>query len=158
MATIKCKGCGVEHAAWLKKCIYCGYSKDAGGGPVVLVILIIVGAIFYWTYSPTPPPVPPSAAEIAAKEKKEQAFQKVVVAMKLLRGGLRNPDSLKWESVHANDDASIICLEYRAQNGFGGMNKEFMVFAKNTASQAPEIWNRNCNKPLGDMIYARNAL
>lgn len=98
-------------------------------------------------------------AEATAKRKKELAFQLVVSAMRVIREANRNPASVTWESVVANDDASVICIQYRGQNGFGGMNKEFVVITGQTASQKASAWNKHCaGKSLTDMLYARQAL
>jgi hypothetical protein len=44
--------------------------------------------------------------------------------------GLRNPDSYKLSTVAANPKTGAICLEYLAQNGFGGMNVGRVAFRK----------------------------
>src|SRR5690606_21641937 len=78
--------------------------------------------------------LPKSAEQIAAeaeakakndaeRAREEAAFQKTVKVASVVKQSLRDPDSLIWESIRANDDASVICLEYRARNGFGGMNR-----------------------------------
>jgi hypothetical protein len=47
-----------------------------------------------------------------------------------------------------------MCFEYRAQNGFGGMGREFVVIQNGKPSQSPSAWNRNCTKPLPTMDLA----
>jgi hypothetical protein len=69
-----------------------------------------------------------------------------------LRQHLRNPDSSIWESVHANQDASIVCISYRAQNGFGGMNREPVMGIGNEVRQDPALWKKNCPKALFDIL------
>ena len=111
--------------------------------------------------APPPPvaaPAPPDPAIAAAKLKKELAFQRTVRAATLVKKAMREPDSLVWESLSANEDASVICLEYRARNGFGGMNREFAVIAEGSASQKASAWNKHCTKPMVDMSYVRYAV
>lgn len=101
----------------------------------------------------------PTPEEIAAKARQEAAFQRVVVVLKSIKAANRNPDSVKWEGIWANGDASVVCIDYRGQNGFGGMNREQVVYAKNKLSREASAWNRHCTKgDLQDMIYARQAL
>lgn len=57
-----------------------------------------------------------AASEALAKAKEELAFRKTVLAARALKGSLRDPDSLVWESIRANHDATVICMEYRARN------------------------------------------
>lgn len=100
-----------------------------------------------------PKPIP-----IDSKAQKEKAFLAVATIMRVLKANMREPESVVWESVTANDDASVICLQYRARNGFGGMARENVVFDKIGGSKEPSRWNRNCTKPLNDMLYAKHAL
>jgi len=41
-----------------------------------------------------------------------------------------------------------VCIAYRAQNGFGGMNQEYIAVHKGKARESAEFWNRNCTKGL----------
>ncbi len=84
-------------------------------------------------------------ADAAAKEIR---WQKVLGAGGAIRQVMRNPDSIVFEEVRVNQDASIMCFQYRAQNGFGGMNREIMSFVKGNPSQSHAVWNKNCTKPL----------
>jgi hypothetical protein len=84
-------------------------------------------------------------ADAAAKELR---WQKVLAAGGAIRQVMRNPDSIVYEEVRVNDDASVMCFQYRAQNGFGGMTREIMSFVKGNPSQSHAVWNKNCTKPL----------
>lgn len=88
----------------------------------------------------------------------EAAFRKTALFAASIKKTMRDPDSLVWESIRANDDASVICVEYRARNGFGGMNREFAVYANSKVSQKPTAWNKHCIKPMNDMKHVRYAL
>jgi zinc-ribbon domain len=146
VALIKCKECGKEHSDDAKACPHCGYTRVKQVGIIGIAFALIVGVfIFHSVRGPSESDAPPkSQAQIAAESKKEAAFQMVVAAMKVIRAANRNPESVKWESITANDDASVICIEYRGQNGFGGMNRENVVIISGAMSQKPTIWNRNC--------------
>lgn len=78
------------------------------------------------------PPTPEQAAE-AAKRSKENGDdttrrRALVVAMATLTKSLRDPDSLVLEGKHVSKDGKYVCLEYRARNGFGGMDRGLAFF------------------------------
>ena len=53
----------------------------------------------------------------------------------------------------------LICVEYRAKNGFGGMNSEIAVFFENKISRDTTMWNKKCaNQPLKNFKHAKYAL
>lgn len=92
----------------------------------------------------------------AKKEANERArIIQAVAATRALKASLRDPDSVRWDSVLVNEDGTVACIEYRARNGFGGMNREFVVFTSNTATQSAAAWNKRCaNKQMHDMRSA----
>lgn len=98
-------------------------------------------------------------AEKARKELDEKnqkaRYVLAVTATGAVKQSLRNPDSVRWDSVLINEDGTVACINYGAQNGFGGMNREFIVVTKNKAMQTEGAWNKHCaNKPLHDLKYA----
>jgi 2,4-dienoyl-CoA reductase-like NADH-dependent reductase (Old Yellow Enzyme family) len=48
------------------------------------------------------------------------------------------------------------CYQYRAQNGFGGMNIEYAVLTPNAANLSTNagLWNRKCARKNGEDITA----
>jgi hypothetical protein len=95
----------------------------------------------------------------ATSPQEEAAFQRVVAVMKQIKAANRNPASVVWEEVWANSDASVVCVDYRGQNGFGGMNREVIVVVKDKAHRTPQAWNRHCTKPgMRDFLFARHAV
>lgn len=50
--------------------------------------------------------------------------RKTIEAAYALKARMRNPDSIVFERAATNSDGSLVCFVYRAQNGFGGMNRE----------------------------------
>ena len=65
-----------------------------------------------------------------------------------------DPDSLQWIKIRANDSGSVVCAEYRARNGFGGMNVGMTPVIAGIPADSPEIWNKNCVKPLYEVSAA----
>jgi hypothetical protein len=72
-----------------------------------------------------------------------------------LKAAARNPDSLVLDKVLGMDDGTI-CYEYRAQNGFGGMNREVAALLPNAKSLTTSsvVWNKHCAHKNGqDLKY-----
>lgn len=158
---IKCKECGKDISTEAKVCPNCGAKSKKNVGILGVIFAGLFGLMVFTCNSPntTSPKPEPTAAEKAASAKRELVFQKVVLALKTIKSSARNPDSIAWESIDANEDGSVICVAYRGQNGFGGMSKEVVVLAKGKASQTADAWNKSCaHKPLSDMMHARHAL
>jgi hypothetical protein len=126
------------------------------------VVFVAMSVTQYVRIKTAPPPPPPTPEQIkaeqaasAAKAQKEMTLLVVVAAMTAVKRTLRDPDSVQWESVLANDDATLICIEYRARNGFGGMDSGHIVIDKTSSSRTVSAWNRQCaNKPLHDFTKA----
>jgi hypothetical protein len=105
----------------------------------------------------------PTPAEIAAaaKEKKahdeeaanEAARSNRALTAKLgLMASLRNPASLELDDVRASKNGDLVCIEYRAQNGFGGMNQEFFALdAAGHSHRTVDYWNKHCTQWLFDV-------
>lgn len=91
--------------------------------------------------------------EAEAKERQAQLRSSMVVLIaRNLRENLRNPSSADWVSVLANDDASVVCIVLRAQNGFGGMTVDSYAFVDGKGSENTAVWNKRCaGKTLHDL-------
>jgi hypothetical protein len=140
--------------------------------PLVIGVALLVGLLvggFYWVTTLSSSPAvavvaagsPKTATEIAREADakadaaaKERQWQKVLAAGAAIRQTMRNPDSIVYEDVRANQDASVMCFQYRAQNGFGGMNREIMAFVNGNPSQNRAVWNKNCTKPMQSLDLA----
>jgi TM2 domain len=66
------------------------------------------------------------------------------MAVHILRASLRDPDSLVLESVYSHVPAIAICIEYRAKNGSGGLNREQVAFYHLQLTKNIGIWNEQC--------------
>jgi hypothetical protein len=75
-----------------------------------------------------------------------------IIAAKMIKNALRDPASVQWDSVRVNDDGSLVCLVYRAKNGFGGMNLAPAVSFEGKISTDGDVWTRYCKgKTLFDL-------
>lgn len=98
----------------------------------------------------------------AIKAEKERAarnetarYVHAVRATQAIKLAARNPASVRWDSVLINEDGTIACINYGAENGFGGMNREFVVITASKAYQTAQAWNKHCaKKQLYDLKHA----
>lgn len=106
-----------------------------------------------------------SVAALVVKTPEEEAAERAQVKRRnmtaltavAIKRSLHDPDSLKWSSILANDDASVICFEYRAKNGFGAMRLQHATYANEKLTEGTNAWNKNCaNKKLFDMTPGRS--
>lgn len=72
------------------------------------------------------------ADRLAKTKKKKSREDDSFRALSFLKRSLRDPDSFVMENFLANDDASLICIVYRAKNGFGGYQRSIATFDKMT--------------------------
>lgn len=166
MAIMKCHECGGEISTEAKTCPKCGVKvkKPAGltawllGGIVVVGIIAAsisdqeqTAAIAAAEAAKTPEQ---RAAEKTKKEAEDKQFYAAAGLSKTIKDAARDPDSLVIEKVRINDDTTVVCAQYRARNGFGGMNREVVVITQNKTSQTNAAWDKHCTKPMTDMLWA----
>jgi hypothetical protein len=104
--------------------------------------------------APAPAPAQLTQAE-RDKQWKERTFLQIAVMGAVdLKKSMRNPDSFKLARVLVMDDGSV-CYDYRAQNGFGGMNAEHAVladgeFESEDSAGFHRLWNKRCARKKGE--------
>lgn len=103
---------------------------------------------------PAAAPKQKSAEEL----RRDQNLERAVTLAEGLKTRMRNPDSFKLEQVLVME-ADALCVTYRAQNGFGGMNREQAVlsgdnknFVSSTADGFPKAWRQHCAEKTGEDI------
>lgn len=164
-----CK-CGTEVAKSHRFCSTCGLqfgNRSAAKSLLILLAVIIVGSILSTVGVPKLSPALWAALQKqeATQEKEEQAQQKTEadndakvlaasIGARTLREDMRNPDSFKLVQVLIMKD-NTVCYEYRAQNGFGGMNIGDAVLSPNGTMKTSEepgftpLWNKRCLNKIG---------
>lgn len=157
MAIIKCHECGHTVSDSASACPACGAKpkKKIGIGGLIIAAIFTLFVVRYVassvdkTDSTARPPADPQA---------ELRHSTAVAALRAVKKSLRDPDSAQWESVRVSDNATIVCIEYRAKNGFGGYSKEFAIFVDGKPYKTPEAWNKHCTGPMHDNLFSRRAL
>lgn len=157
MALIKCRECGTEVSTEAKTCPKCGAkpTKEMGVGMVMLIAFGIVIGAFSLFGGSTPKPVA-TPEKNAQKEAEDKRYALATITSKTIRDAMRDPDSLKFDRLLVNENGTVVCAEYRARNGFGGMNREVMILTQSGPSQEPTDWVNHCMKPMHDMLWAAN--
>jgi hypothetical protein len=123
--------------------------------PVTKIVgFTILGLVLIAWLTPDAPPVTPQQAAAATTQNNRE--RTAYVGVFTLKTAMRNPDSFRLDSVHVSD-AGVACIEYRAQNGFGGMNRESALIGNGYAAMSSDkpgdfvrAWNKEC-KGVYDM-------
>lgn len=159
MALTQCRECKREISIEASTCPGCGVKspgKKSGPGALGWILAITTSLLIYrcitLQQSPTndTQPTDPSA---------EARFKMVAITMAAIKKDARDPDSIIWDSARSSTDGSIICIEYRAKNGFGSVNREFVVLAAGKPSRNnAKDWNKHCTAPLHDELKAKYAV
>jgi hypothetical protein len=92
--------------------------------------------------------------EARAKEHEKNKLTTAAVGAQQLLKRLRDPESLKIDSMLITDKDGMACIEYRAKNGFGGMSREravYILLALTTEADKDfaTAWNRWCANKAG---------
>jgi hypothetical protein len=122
------------------------------------VICLLIWALTRPAPKPSDIPQTPQPAKSPAVVEKERRLTRAVAGAMTLKKAMRNPDSFKLASVYLTQNGTA-CYEYRAQNGFGGMNFEQAVLTikgDDILTKGMEgfstLWNRECTKGGGEDI------
>ena len=97
-------------------------------------------------------PLTSTAWPLAAKENAQNhlAYAKYV-AIEQLRQTMRDPDSLVVEFAGVTEDATTVCIQYRAKNGFGDYDKAIAIDTAGRIASDVSTWNRLCAQRLYDV-------
>lgn len=174
MALITCKECQAKISDSAPTCPQCGAKRPKAASRLqiafvgVLVIGIGIAVSKPGTTAATAgaAPAPTQTAEQAAYRAKESAFadqqakaakaraQFAASSIEAVMSSLRDPESAKFTYLGVNEEGNVSCLQYRAKNGFGGMNNAFAVIANNKATNKQADWKKYCSGALHDMLAA----
>ena len=154
-----CK-CGKELAEDARMCPGCGKPFAAPTSKTTLVIVGVIGVfglaavISVGLANGGSPPTPISNA------KDNEVLMLAARGAKTLRDSARNPKAFDLNSALSMKDGAI-CYEYRAQNGFGGMNIGYAVLTPKGKLRTSEstdghaLWQKECAGKTGtDQTYA----
>lgn len=158
MALINCHECQQQVSDTASTCPHCGAKvvkpKPEKPRTRIKALLIALGVVVILISAfnrPGPESPEAKAAREKAQTEKELRTLAAAAAIASIRAALRNPDSLKIDSLRTDTTGKLICVEYSAQNGFGGFNREYIAFVSGKSQTSPEVWNKHCTKGLFDL-------
>ncbi|MHB8411853.1 MAG: hypothetical protein ACYDDI_07880 [Candidatus Acidiferrales bacterium] len=127
-------------------------------GVFVLFLIAVSGS----DDSGTDSAAPSSTVESPQQKKQDNMETQAMAASMELRGLMRNPESYDPTSVLVPEKYSgpgtprhpiVTCIEYRAQNGFGGLNDEFAVVKFDVSATL----KKGTTTFLGRHVFIENA-
>ena len=169
MTFVTCAGCGLKVDNKIAACAHCGAKPRAGARTGIIVAAVVGGIIIlsnllsflFSDPAPASASLTPTATQAvkAPDPAREARVKQALAVATLVKTGLRDPGSISWQHIRANDDATVVCLEYRAKNGFGGLKLERTTYAGGRLRSEPSAWNKNCAaKKLFDLDHLRHSL
>lgn len=145
MALIKCPECGKEIFDKTKKCPECGYpikklnKKSGTKRKIIISLIIVIGIIFIISITviiiklsngkSTQQVEQQTQTEIVTETPLNDYEYAAINLVNKLKDRLKNPDSLKIYSLNVRqfykgETTYHFCIDYSAQNGFGGNNRK----------------------------------
>lgn len=166
MAIEKCRECAKEVSSEAKACPHCGAQnpvKQTSRTTLViggLFAIIVFGMVSQSVKKSEPVP----EKQLTAEEKKNKRldtlrFKTAVGALNAIKKNLKDPSSVDWANILVDNNADVVCVEYRAKNSYGATVLDRSSFVKGNHSKDGDVWNKNCaNKSLYDLKRAKYAL
>lgn len=129
-ALTNCKTCNHQVSKTAKSCPSCG-EKLRMGAFAKVIFWILATPLILMVLPPFISGFSEGAGLVSPEQKKarqddEARFKLAWSRVSAVKSLMRDPESFALESVHVTH-ADIVCIEYRARNGFGGMNRESVI-------------------------------
>jgi hypothetical protein len=157
--------CGKEISRSAPTCPNCGHKPSRTSGLTSIITFIlgaaVIGGIFSAAMNPPQPAAQQTPEQVAATKREDQAVRRATLGAIMLKKSMRDPDSFKLESALVINGTGAVCYDYRAHNGFGGVNAEQAVlsadgmrFKTSTMDGFAALWNRECANKSGEEMEA----
>ncbi len=155
MALLKCKECGREISKSAKQCPGCGAKRPRRAGVfawtfATVVLIAIVGSQIDGGSSQD------TGQRAANDATTSVGSQRAMALASTLKKASRNPERFEVEEAIAIKSSHAVCMTYRTENGFGGMNRDQAVLAPDgrtiktsEMSGFTRLWNAECADKSG---------
>ena len=156
MSLIVCPDCGTKVSHSAKTCPSCGASakaiarvqrapaKQIGRFGKIVIGGAVLGAVAVAAVSIMHEPSPAMHTNTQADALFKQRGQAAMKDAVNLKQSLREPGSLTFDKILTNDDGSLVCISYRARNGFGGMDRDHVTFIAGLGTTSSAVWRKRC--------------
>lgn len=144
MALVKCIECSGTVSTKAQFCPHCGaktkptYNFAWLGFMAALVPMTFYVATLVYIYGLTDP-------------NRHLRWEKALDSANTVTLAMRDPSSLQWEKIRADNNGSLICMEYRAKNGFGALNKEKVFSVNGVYFDKDSDWQIFCGDTAKEM-------
>jgi hypothetical protein len=152
MALRTCNECGNQVSASAKSCPQCGAkgkalvgSREKGIFGKALLAFFGLSIVITAATEVMNPSTPETAEEEAYRARVQERNVNIVTYARSLKAAMRNPHSVSFDRVLTNGDGSLVCFSYRAENGFGGINRERVAFSPAGGSQERRVVKTICS-------------
>lgn len=152
MALVKCADCRREISSDAAMCPGCGKKPKKPVGVGGYIIAGLLGLLIFnlaWKSDGAKPPASALTPEQQAVQDKaarnsNARITSTVRTRRSIEQNLRDPKSVEWVSTAASEDGSVVCVVYRARNGFGGMSLERAAMVDQAIRTDSATWQQNC--------------
>jgi hypothetical protein len=151
---IHCNTCNLQVAAYAKTCADCGAKlrkgtlRKVGFWLLATPFALLTLPAFVEGFSVGSALLSPEQTK--ERHEYEDRFKLAWTRVSAVKSGIRDPKTFALESVHVTR-ADVVCIEYSARNGFGGMNRESIVVdgtqpypSTDNDSRFFRMWNELC--------------
>lgn len=169
MSLIKCHECAAQVSTEAKRCPQCGASVRKPMSPGRLLLILLVGFVAYRCTSTMneigdknrarEAAMTPEQRAAAEKEKlaENKRFSLARSAIRSLKHGLKDPDSLNVETVLVEDSGNIVCIGYRAKNSFNAVVPGAYVFDGTQGTDRQDVVAKFCKNKKTRFISVPEA-
>lgn len=158
MTLITCKDCKQEFSTDAKSCPNCGAKKPKSKktSPLTWFVAIFLGIPVIMGIAQNSSGIKNEVPKTAEEQKADEVVQRALLGSRMLKSSMRDPDSYKLETAIVINDSGAVCYEYRANNGFGGVNIGSAVlsgdgksFKTHEMNGFEKLWNIECENKTG---------
>ena len=159
---INCGECQKEISDQAESCPHCGIKRPKKPSGCFVVILAVIGfAVVSSVYRQATKEEPPAKTPFqqAQDAEQEKKIQRAVALLRTVKKAAREPESIEWTQIIANTSGTVVCVEYRGKNGFGGYSKEAAVLVGDEIKAEKSAWKHHCTgSDMDNMKHAAVAV
>lgn len=170
MSLIKCHECASQVSTEAKHCPQCGASVRKPISLWRLLLILLIGAVAYRctstvndieTRSRTSEAAMTPEQRVATEKLKREAdkrFSLARSAVRALKQQVKDPASLKVDSIHVDEPGDLACVVYRARNSFNAVVPGLFAFDGSTGTDNQKVVTKFCGDKKRTFINVSEAI